>query len=134
MKMKTVVMLAAVASLTIGALGAATIHAQTPTQPTRPAFYVAEFEVTDAEGIKPYSQQVEATFMPFSGRYVARGGKTVSLEGETPKRIVMIAFDSMEQARAWYDSPAYRAIRPIRHKSATSRVYIVEGAPQARSQ
>jgi uncharacterized protein (DUF1330 family) len=100
----------------------------------RPAFYVAEFEVTDGEGIRPYSQQVEATFMPFSGRYVARGGKTMSLEGEAPKRIVMIAFDSMEQAQARYDWPAYRAMRPIRHKSATSRVYIVEGAPQARPQ
>jgi uncharacterized protein (DUF1330 family) len=134
MKTKTVAMLAAVASLGIGVFGVAAIHAQTPTQPMRPAFYVAEFEVTDAEGIKPYSQHVEATFKPFSGRYVARSGKTVSLEGEAPKRIVMIAFDSMEQAQAWYDSPAYRAIRPIRHKSATSRVYIVEGAPQARPQ
>jgi uncharacterized protein (DUF1330 family) len=133
MKTKTVAMLAAVASLGIGAFGVAAIHAQTPTQP-RPALYVAEFEVTDAEGIKPYSQQVEATFKLFSGRYVARSGKTVSLEGEAPKRIVMIAFDSMEQAQAWYDSPAYRAIRPIRHKSATSRVYIVEGTPEARSQ
>jgi uncharacterized protein (DUF1330 family) len=86
--------------------------------------------VTDPEGIKPYSQQVDATFAPFGGRYVVRGGKTASLEGEPPKRIVMIAFDSMEQAQAWYDSPAYRAIR---HKSATSRVYIVEGTPEARS-
>jgi uncharacterized protein (DUF1330 family) len=134
MKAKTVAILAAVASLAIGAFGVPAIHAQTPTQPMRPAFYVAEFEVTDAEGIKPYSQQVEATFKPFSGRYVARNGKTVSLEGEAPKRIVMIAFDSTEQAQAWYDSPAYRAIRHIRHKSATSRVYIVEGAPEARSQ
>jgi uncharacterized protein (DUF1330 family) len=133
MKTKTVAMLAAVASLGIGAFGVAAIHAQTPTPP-RPAFYVAEFEVTDAEGIKPYSQHVEATFKPFSGRYIARSGKTESLEGEAPKRIVMIAFDSMEQAQAWYDSLAYRAIRPIRHKSATSRVYIVEGTPEARPQ
>jgi hypothetical protein len=80
MKTKTVAMLAAVASLAIGAFGAAAIHAQTPTQPKPPAFYVSEFKVTDAEGIRPYSQQVEATFMPFSGRYVARGGKTVSLK------------------------------------------------------
>jgi uncharacterized protein (DUF1330 family) len=134
MKTKTVAMLAAVASLGIGAFGVAAIHAQTPTQPLWPAFYVAKFEVTDAEGIRPYSQQVEAMFMPFSGRYVARSGKTVSLEGEALKRIVMIAFDSMEQAQAWHNSPAYRAIRPIRYKSTTSRVYIVERAPQARPQ
>jgi uncharacterized protein (DUF1330 family) len=61
-----------------------------------------------------------------------RGGQTASLEGDQPKRIVMITFDSMAQAQAWYDSPAYRAIRPIRLQSAKSRVYIVEGAPEVR--
>jgi len=61
-----------------------------------------------------------------------RGGQTASLEGDQPKRIVMIAFDSMAQAQAWYDSPAYHAIRPIRLQSAKSRVYIVEGAPEVR--
>jgi uncharacterized protein (DUF1330 family) len=55
------------------------------------------------------------------------GGKSASLEGAAPKRVVMIAFDSIAQAQAWYDSRAYRAIRQIRHQSATSRVYLVEG-------
>jgi uncharacterized protein (DUF1330 family) len=41
--------------------------------------------------------------------------------------MVVIEFDSKEQAQAWYDSPAYRKIMPLRHKSAISRVYIVEG-------
>jgi len=101
-------------------------HAQaSSTKP--PAFYVSEFEVTDPEGIRPYSAAVESTFAPFGGRYVVRGGQAKALEGEATKRIVMIAFPSFEQAQAWYDSPAYRAIRPIRHQSAKSRVFIVEG-------
>jgi uncharacterized protein (DUF1330 family) len=41
--------------------------------------------------------------------------------------MVVIEFDSREQAQAWYDSPAYRKLRPIRQKSAVSRVYIVDG-------
>jgi len=92
-----------------------------------PAFYISEFEVTDPEGILPYSAAVESTFTPFGGRYVVRGGQAKALEGEATKRIVMIAFPSFEQAQAWYDSPAYRAIRPIRQQSAKSRVFIVEG-------
>jgi uncharacterized protein (DUF1330 family) len=40
---------------------------------------------------------------------------------------VVIAFDSAEKAKAWEDSPEYGAIKPIRHSSATSRVFIVEG-------
>ena len=100
-------------------------RAQSPA--AKPAFYVSEFEVTDPEGIRPYSAAVDATFAPFGGRYVVRGGQVKSLEGEATKRIVMIAFPSLEQAQAWYDSPAYRAIRPIRHKSSKSKVFIVEG-------
>jgi uncharacterized protein (DUF1330 family) len=40
---------------------------------------------------------------------------------------VVVAFDSMEKARAWYDSPAYDTIKPIRHSSAKTRAFIVEG-------
>ncbi|WP_189611029.1 DUF1330 domain-containing protein [Pigmentiphaga litoralis] len=94
------------------------------------AIYVSEFEVTDPEGIKPYSAGVDATFAPFGGRYIVRGGTVASLEGGATKRVVMIQFPSMEQARAWYDSPAYRALRPIRHQSATSKVFIVNGVTQ----
>ena len=130
MNVRTIALLAVAGAVATGAFG--TDFAQTQTQPKRSAFYISEFELSDPEGIKPYSQQVEATFAPFTGRYVVRGGQTASLEGDQPKRIVMIAFDSMAQAQAWYDSPAYRAIRPIRIQSAKSRVYIVEGAPEVR--
>jgi uncharacterized protein (DUF1330 family) len=92
-----------------------------------PAYYVSEFELANPEGIRPYSAAVESTFTPFGGRYVVRGGKVNSLEGDATKRIVMIAFPSLEQAQAWYDSPAYRAIRPIRQQSATTKAFIVEG-------
>jgi uncharacterized protein (DUF1330 family) len=64
-------------------------------------------------------------------RRVVRSDKTQSLEGEPPNGIVVIAFDSVEKAREWYDSPAYAAIRPIRQRAAKSRIFIVEGlAPQ----
>jgi len=44
---------------------------------------------------------------------------------------MIIAFDSAEKAREWYDSPAYEAIKPIRQSAAKSRIFIVEGvAPQ----
>jgi uncharacterized protein (DUF1330 family)/quinol monooxygenase YgiN len=92
-----------------------------------PAFYLSEFELTDADGIRPYSAAVESTFTPFGGKYVVRGGQRVSLEGAPAQRVVMIEFPGLAQARAWYDSAAYRALRPIRHRSATSRVFIVEG-------
>jgi uncharacterized protein (DUF1330 family) len=112
------------AMLALTVLGARA-QAQT-SQAAPPAYYISEFELTDAEGIRPYSAAVESTFAPFGGRYAARGGKVVSLEGEPSKRVIMIVFPSLEQAQAWYDSPRYREIMPIRHRSATSRVFIME--------
>ena len=117
----------AVLSVIVG-LGATVLHAQTRSATRPPAFYIAEFEPTDPEGIKPYSARVASTFEPFGGRFIVRGGEVSPLEGEAPKgRLVVIAFESMEKAQAWYDSPAYRDLRPIRQKSGRSRTFIVEG-------
>ena len=129
--MKKTLRMAASGACALAALvalhGANAQPSATPSGTKPPALYVSEFEVTDAEKIRPYSAQVESTFRPFGGRWVVRGGQVKSLEGEPSKRVVVIAFPSLEQAQAWYDSPAYGAIRPIRHQNAKSKVFIVEG-------
>ncbi|MDR6872217.1 uncharacterized protein (DUF1330 family) [Bosea sp. BE125] len=125
--MKTPLVLSVAVTAAIS--GAAALHAQTGARAPLPAFYMADFELTDPEGIKPYSAQVASTFEPFGGRFIVRGGRTANLEGEPSKgRLVVIAFDSMEKAQAWYDSPAYRALRPIRQNSGRSRTFIIEGS------
>ncbi len=84
--------------------------------------------MTDPEGIRPYSAGVAATFEPFGGRFIVRGGEVAVLEGEPPKgRLVVIAFDSMDKAKAWYNSAEYEKLKPIRQRSGNSRTYIVEG-------
>lgn len=93
-----------------------------------PAYYVAEFEITDPEGMKPYSAQVESTFKPYGGHFIVRGGKTISLEGTAPKRRrVVIEFPSVENAQAWYHSTEYTELRKIRQRSARTDVYLIEG-------
>ena len=104
------------------------LHAQDHVVTTRPAYVVADFQLTDPVGIKPYGEQVEATFKPFGGRFLIRGGKVSPLEGELLQgRLIVIAFDNAEKARAWYDSPAYRKLREIRQRSGITRMSIVEG-------
>jgi len=127
MEMKTNYKLA-LAALTGAAIGVASAGAILGEQPKpAPGYVVAEVDVSDPVTFQKYADQVPGTLASFNGRYLVRGGKTVSLEGEAPKRIVVIAFDSIEKARAWEDSPAYAAIKPIRLRSAKSRVFIVEG-------
>jgi uncharacterized protein (DUF1330 family) len=127
MKTKYTGVLAVLAGVVIGALAVKGLHAQAPSASKLPAFYIAEFEVSDPEGLKPYSARIASTLEPFGGRFIVRAGKIAPLEGEAPQGLVVIAFESMEKAQAWYDSPTYQEIKPIRHKAAKSRTFIVEG-------
>jgi uncharacterized protein (DUF1330 family) len=96
-----------------------------------PAYFIAEVEVKDLAQMNRYGSHVPETLAPFAGhwRYLIRDGHPQSLEGAPPKGTVVIAFDSIEVARAWYDSPAYQAIKPIRDSAAVSRVYLAKGVP-----
>ncbi|MED0155356.1 DUF1330 domain-containing protein [Escherichia albertii] len=96
-----------------------------------PAYYIAEFQATDREAIKPYSAQVESTFIPFGGRFIVRGGEPDVKEGPGAQgRLVVIKFESLKNAQDWYNSAAYQKIIPVRHRAGNSRTYIVEGLPE----
>jgi uncharacterized protein (DUF1330 family) len=116
------------ASVSIGVAGGKAIHAQQVK--TAPVYLISEADaITDLTAIKKYGEKVPETLAPFNGHYhfVVAGGKAQSLDGEAPQGIVVIAFDSVEQARGWYDSPAYQAIKPIRQSATKGRMFLVEG-------
>jgi len=96
-------------------------------QKTPPGYVIAEVDVTDPATFQKYSEKVAETLAPFNARFLVRGGKAQTVEGEAAKRTVVLVFESAEKARGWYDSPAYQAIAPIRHRSAKTRIFIVEG-------
>ncbi|MGF6170550.1 DUF1330 domain-containing protein [Pseudomonas moraviensis] len=122
------VMAIALAGMAYFAAGSCRVMASDAESAAPPAYYVAEFEVTDPEGMKPYSAQVESTFKPYGGHFIVRGGKTISLEGEAPKRRrVVIEFASVEKAQAWYNSAQYTELRKVRQRSARTDVYLIEG-------
>jgi uncharacterized protein (DUF1330 family) len=112
------------------ALGAGAISGLHAQGAKKPAYVVAEVQVTDPAAFQAYAAKVPDTLKPYNGRTIVRG-KGDALEGEPPKgSVVVLAFDSLEDARKWYDSAAYLALIPEPQKSATSRVHIVEGVPQ----
>ena len=82
-------------------------------------FLYAEFEVADPAEFEKHREKVGAVSASFGGRYVVRRAEPVVLDGEwSSKRLVIIEFDSPEQVRAFYDSPAYQAILPQREQAA----------------
>jgi uncharacterized protein (DUF1330 family) len=121
--------LAVLAGISIGAVSFMAVHAQEAKTP--PAYLIAETEVTDPAAFQKYAEKVPETLAPFKGNFhfVVRGGKTQALEGQPPKGIVVIAFDSTEKALAWYNSPAYEAIKPLRQGASVSRMFMAEGLP-----
>ncbi len=50
------------------------------------------------------------------------------VEGEVERpRTVILEFESREAFRAWYDSPEYQEILPLRLKSAPGTFILVDG-------
>jgi uncharacterized protein (DUF1330 family) len=95
-----------------------------------PAAYVlVEMNVTDFERYKPYMAGAPATVKAHGGEYLVRGGRQEVLEGDwQPHRVAVLRFPSVEQAKAWYDSEQYRAVR-ARRAGATDyfNMVLVEG-------
>ena len=92
-------------------------------------YIVADIEITDQDEYQRYARQTLATIEKYDGKFLVRGGLPETLEGDrNPKRIVIIEFPNVEQARAWYDSLEYSAIKGIRQGAAISHIMILHGA------
>lgn len=93
-----------------------------------PAYVIAQVEVTDPAKYEAYKTLAPLAIDKYGGRYLARGGETAVLEGDAQTgRVVVLEFPSLEQARAFYDSPEYRKAREARAGAANMRLVAVEG-------
>ena len=93
-----------------------------------PAYAIAHLrEIDFNDEVAEYLRRVDATLTPYGGRFLVHGRRPIPLEGRFEGEVVVVAFDSMEQARAWYDSPAYREILPLRTRNARGETFLVEG-------
>lgn len=88
-------------------------------------------ETRFGDEIKEYLRRIDDTLAPFSGKYRVHGGPYQPLEGTWSGDLVVIEFPSMEQARGWYDSDAYRAIRPLRTEHTEGDVLLVQGVRES---
>lgn len=119
------------AGFAVGAASLQALHAQQAR--TAPAYVIAEVAPRPAREADPaamarYNAEAPKTIAAFNGRYLVISNKARAVEGDPPKgTLVVLAFDSLEQARGWYNSPAYEAIRPLRQNSTLTRMLIVEG-------
>lgn len=92
------------------------------------AYIIVDLEITEPVEYEDYKQQAGATVEKYGGKYIVRGGPCETLEGDwNPKRVVVLEFENADQAKAWLNSPEYAEPRKMRHRTARTRMILVEG-------
>jgi uncharacterized protein (DUF1330 family) len=116
------------AGIAIGGVAVHSPHAQAKP----PGYYVAEIAVKDQDAYaKEFIPVATKSLQEQGGKFVIRGGKTVATQGAPPApRVVVLQFESLDKAEAWWNSPAQKAAQAIGDKYATFRSFLVEGLAQ----
>jgi uncharacterized protein (DUF1330 family) len=128
MKARHIVVLSVLAGAAVGAAAVQALHAQA----TPLSYVVAEIDVANLEPFdKEYVPPAAKAITDGGGKYIVRGGETAAFYGEPPKpRIAIMTFESMEKAKAAFNSSAYKDAKKMGDKYAKFRVYAVEGLSQ----
>jgi uncharacterized protein (DUF1330 family) len=93
-----------------------------------PAYAVAHLQdVNVGPEIVAYIRRIDETLAPYGGRFLIHGGPVEVLEGTWRGDLIVIAFPDRTQARAWYASPAYRQILPLRTENAKGDTFFIDG-------
>ena len=92
------------------------------------AYVIVQVDVKDPVRYDDYKKMVPSSIEKFGGRFLVRGGKTHTLEGNwSPKRFVMVEFPDVDRAKAWWASPEYAEAKALRQATSESVLIIAEG-------
>lgn len=95
-----------------------------------PAYLIVLADVTDAQQYAAYAERTPDVVARFGGRFIARAGRTETLEGPAERRrVVLIEFPTFEQARAFYESQEYARVKALREGAATASFILTDGLP-----
>jgi uncharacterized protein (DUF1330 family) len=89
---------------------------------------IARVEVTDWDKYNEYLKVGPGTIAKYGGRFIARGGDIVTLEGpEETRRMVILEFPSLAEAKAWYSSKEYQGAKKLRSGASIGSLVAIEG-------
>lgn len=92
------------------------------------AYVIVDVQIKDPEAYERYKVGVPASIAAYGGRFLVRGGRTETLEGDwEPGRFVVLEFESMEKAKAWWNSQEYAGPKQIRQSASETQMIVVEG-------
>jgi uncharacterized protein (DUF1330 family) len=89
--------------------------------------FMREEPVRDEVEMAEYQRLNRANQGDFKLKPLSVYGAIEAVEGKAPDGIVLLEFPTVEDAKAWYNSPGYQAAIPHRVKAAPYRAIILEG-------
>ncbi|MBL7874291.1 MAG: DUF1330 domain-containing protein [Cyclobacteriaceae bacterium] len=93
-----------------------------------PAYIIVEVTIHNPTEYEDYKKLTPGSLKNFEGRFIVRGGKTETLEGEwNPQRIVVLEFPTIEKAKGWWASEEYAPAKALRQRTAHTKMIMVEG-------
>ena len=85
--------------------------------------------MTDWSRYSEYMKVTPDVVARFGGKFIARGGEMVTLEGpQQTHRVVIIEFPSLESAKAFYQSEDYARAKKLRVGAATAEFLAIDGS------
>jgi uncharacterized protein (DUF1330 family) len=92
------------------------------------AYIIAQIDVSNPQQYGEYAKRSPDIIAKYGGRFIARAGRTVTLEGPAARsRVVIIEYPSFERAQAFFNSPEYQQIKKLREGAASAQFIVVEG-------
>ncbi|MGI9621710.1 MAG: DUF1330 domain-containing protein [Acidimicrobiales bacterium] len=92
------------------------------------AYLIYQAEVLDPDQYAKYREKSTPAVKAGGGEFLVRGGEVDHLEGDPPLgRTVVVRFESMAAARAWYDGELYSEARAVRQGAVNANAYFVDG-------
>ena len=95
---------------------------------TKKGYWMAMVDITDPAGYPQYIAANKAAFDKYGARFLVRGGQGEVFEGPAATRLVVIEFETYQQALDCYHSPEYQAALKLRQAYSKAHFAIVEGA------
>ena len=91
-------------------------------------YAIIDTEITDNEAFSKFIERVPAIVESYGGKFVVRGGTVEVVQGDwNPSRLVIIEFESSEQALNWENSEEFAELKELRNSASNSNVIVIEG-------
>lgn len=96
------------------------------------AYFVFHNRIDDEKQMQEYLSKSLPTLTPYPHEILVADGNSEVIEGKTNlPRTVVVRFESREAALAWYNSPAYQAVLPMRLGASEGYAVLVDGLERA---